>query len=41
MLPSKISTAQIARQTKTWELMVPVLDSGEHCPHHLYGRKLG
>ena len=22
-----------------WQRMIPVLDSGEHCPHHLFGRK--
>lgn len=29
----------VARQIKTWTAMVPVLDSGEHCPHHLRARK--
>ncbi len=31
--------AEIARQIETWEAMLPVLESGEHCPHHLLGRK--
>lgn len=22
-----------------WQRMIPVLDTGEHCPHHLFGRK--
>jgi phosphoethanolamine N-methyltransferase len=26
-------------QRKTWEAMVIVLESGEHCPHHLRARK--
>lgn len=29
----------IADQVNTWTLMVPLLNSGEHCPHHLRGRK--
>ncbi|MEO1190934.1 MAG: methyltransferase domain-containing protein [Pseudomonadota bacterium] len=38
---AKLGEAQIARQIRTWELMVPVLKSGEHCPHHLFARKPG
>lgn len=30
---------EIARQVRTWTAMLPVLDTGEHCPHHLRGRK--
>ncbi len=30
---------QIATQIATWTAMVPVLDSGEHCPHHFRGRR--
>lgn len=29
----------VARQIETWSAMVPVLESGEHCPHHLRARK--
>lgn len=29
----------IAAQIKTWRAMVAVLATGEHCPHHLRGRK--
>lgn len=36
---AKLGAAQIARQIRTWELMVPVLESGEHCPHHLYAQR--
>ena len=26
-------------QIRTWQAMIPVIDSGEHCPHHFRGRK--
>lgn len=29
----------IAGQITTWTAMMTVLDSGEHCPHHIRGRK--
>lgn len=29
----------VAVQIRTWSAMVPVLESGEHCPHHLRARK--
>lgn len=29
----------VADQIATWTAMVPVLRSGEHCPHHFRGRK--
>lgn len=29
----------LAQMTETWEAMVPVLETGEHCPHHFRGRK--
>lgn len=29
----------VARQIATWTAMVPVLESGEHCPHHFRGRR--
>ncbi|SEL21508.1 phosphoethanolamine N-methyltransferase [Roseovarius azorensis] len=31
--------AFIAHQIETWQAMVPVLRTGEHCPHHIRGRK--
>ena len=31
----------IAHQVEIWEAMQPVLKSGEHCPHHIRGRKPG
>ncbi len=30
---------EVARQITTWSMMIPVLDSGEHCPHHVRARK--
>lgn len=30
---------EIANQIETWTAMIPVLESGEHCPHHFRGRK--
>jgi phosphoethanolamine N-methyltransferase len=32
---------EVARQIRTWTAMLPVLDSGEHCPHHFRARKPG
>jgi len=29
----------IASQITTWQAMLPVIESGEHCPHHFRGRK--
>ncbi len=29
----------VAKNIRTWSAMQAVLDSGEHCPTHLYGRK--
>ena len=31
----------IANQIATWQAMVAVLQSGEHCPYHLRGQKPG
>lgn len=31
----------INEQARTWAAMIAVLDSGEHCPHHLRGRRPG
>lgn len=36
-----VGPEEIANQIKTWEAMVVVLDTGEHCPHHFRGRKPG
>lgn len=30
---------QVAAQIETWEAMIVVLDTGEHCPHHIRARK--
>ncbi|MFT4150478.1 MAG: SAM-dependent methyltransferase, partial [Paracoccaceae bacterium] len=29
----------VAHNIEIWERMIPVLDSGEHCPTHLFARK--
>lgn len=34
-----IGAEGLAKMKKTWEAMIVVLDTGEHCPHHLRGRK--
>lgn len=34
-----IGPHELERQIRTWQAMVPVLDSGEHCPHHLRARR--
>lgn len=34
-----MGAAAIDEQIATWEAMQIVLDSGEHCPHHIRGRK--
>jgi phosphoethanolamine N-methyltransferase len=34
-----IGADELAVQIRTWEAMIPVLDSGEHCPHHLRARR--
>lgn len=36
-----LGEAELARQVRTWEAMVPVLESGEHCPHHFRARRPG
>jgi phosphoethanolamine N-methyltransferase len=30
---------EVATQIRTWSAMVPVLESGEHCPHHFRARR--
>lgn len=30
---------EVDRQIRTWRAMLPVLESGEHCPHHVRGRR--
>ena len=34
-----LGAAETARQIRTWEAMLVVLASGEHCPHHFRARK--
>lgn len=34
-----LSPKEISDQISTWHAMIRVLDTGEHCPHHLRGRK--
>jgi len=34
-----LGEVDVRRQIATWEAMVPVLESGEHCPHHFRGRR--
>ena len=29
----------VEHNIQTWSLMIKVLESGEHCPHHIRGRK--
>lgn len=36
-----VGAAELERQIGTWRAMVPVLESGEHCPHHLRARRPG
>lgn len=38
---SLTSVEEIASQIATWTAMVVVVDSGEHCPHHVRARKPG
>ncbi len=34
-----VGAEELERQIATWRAMVPVLDSGEHCPHHIRARR--
>jgi len=34
-----IGADAVDAQIRTWTAMVPVVESGEHCPHHFRGRK--
>ena len=34
-----IGTEGVVQMIETWEAIIPVLESGEHCPHHFRGRK--
>jgi phosphoethanolamine N-methyltransferase len=36
-----VGTAYVDKNIRTWEAMQTVLDSGEHRPTHLRGRKPG
>lgn len=40
-LETRHGTEFIAGQVDTWTKLVGVLQSGEHCPHHIRGRKPG
>lgn len=34
-----VGADEVERQIRTWTAMLPVLQTGEHCPHHLRGRR--
>lgn len=34
-----LGAGEVASQIATWTAMVPVLESGEHCPHHIRARR--
>ena len=34
-----VGVQELEVQIRTWTAMVPVLESGEHCPHHLRARR--
>ena len=34
-----VGAEEIAHQIRTWQRMVVVLETGEHCPHHFRGRR--
>ena len=34
-----VGADEVARQITTWQAMIVVLDTGEHCPHHLRAQK--
>lgn len=34
-----VGAEELAHQIATWTAMVPVLESGEHCPHHIRARR--
>lgn len=36
---ARLGTDFVAHNIAIWERMMPVLESGEHCPHHLKARK--
>ena len=36
-----LGAEEVEVQTRTWSAMVPVLESGEHCPHHFRARRPG
>ncbi len=36
-----IGKAELAAQIETWKAMIPVIETGEHCPHHFRARKPG
>ena len=34
-----VGAEEVASQIGTWTAMIPVLESGEHCPHHIRARR--
>lgn len=34
-----VGADEVDRQIRTWRSMLPVLETGEHCPHHVRGRR--
>jgi phosphoethanolamine N-methyltransferase len=40
-LAAAVGEDGLARQVRTWRAMVVVLETGEHCPHHIHGMKPG
>jgi SAM-dependent methyltransferase len=40
-IAATLGADEVARQIRTWEAMLVVLATGEHCPHHLRARKPG
>jgi hypothetical protein len=36
---AELGADYVAHNIEIWERMVPVLESGEHCPTHLFARK--
>ena len=38
-LESAFGTGDLESNIAIWEKMLQVIETGEHCPHHLRGRK--
>ncbi len=39
LFEAAVGAAEVAEQIETWKAMIVVLDTGEHCPHHLSARR--